>query len=272
MTARIPGRWLGILFLWPAFLVQASSLSAELFEQEQWLNCRREALREGALSSTNALASLHYAAAGLRGHFDTAPALDQLHQLALDHSNNSLLVSRIHFELGRHAWMHGLESEAWPYLIKAFAFSPKPDVYRPAGCMLYLMHRKQPNLAEDKDRAYVNQVKTLRPLWTAKRIEALLKDREAIQHVHKRSILGIPNTWIVKFYRSQISPAIGSRCSLHPSCSEYFMQASKKHGLLSIPLIGDRLAREPGVVQAAEQSTWINGEERILDPLHDHVH
>ena len=70
--------------------------------------------------------------------------------------------------------------------------------------------------------------------------------------------------------RHAIRPAIGSRCSLDPSCSEYFRQASRNHGLLSIPMIADRLVREPSVVLKREREIVVGGETRIADPLSDH--
>ena len=86
-----------------------------------------------------------------------------------------------------------------------------------------------------------------------------------------RSVAAWPARAFIAFYRTQISPAIGSRCSLEPSCSEYFLQASKKHGLLGIPLIGDRFIREPNVTQAAEVLfERPDGSIRIADPVVNH--
>ena len=83
-------------------------------------------------------------------------------------------------------------------------------------------------------------------------------------------VAGWPGVWIVGFYRSQIRPAIGARCSLHPSCSEYFLQAVKKHGLLGFPLIGDRLVREPGVANDPGRYHEFDGKLRASDPLDEH--
>ena len=76
--------------------------------------------------------------------------------------------------------------------------------------------------------------------------------------------------WTVSFYRHVIRPAIGSRCSLSPSCSGYFLQASRRHGWLALPMIADRLVREPSVVAQHEREVQMHGETRIADPLSDH--
>ena len=85
------------------------------------------------------------------------------------------------------------------------------------------------------------------------------------------SAASLPGQWIVKFYRAQIGPAIGSRCDLRPSCSEYFLQASRAHGLLGIALMADRFVREPSVVSAKEQPVTLpDGHVRYADPLSGH--
>jgi len=76
--------------------------------------------------------------------------------------------------------------------------------------------------------------------------------------------------WIVVIYRAAIRPAIGARCSLTPSCSEYFLQAGQAHSLLAFPIVADRLVREPGVTQAAEHPVSIGENVRYADPLNQH--
>ncbi len=38
--------------------------------------------------------------------------------------------------------------------------------------------------------------------------------------------------FIIKIYQYSISPLIGNRCRFFPSCSEYFIEAIKTHGLI----------------------------------------
>jgi putative membrane protein insertion efficiency factor len=37
---------------------------------------------------------------------------------------------------------------------------------------------------------------------------------------------------LVRLYQSLISPLLGPRCRFHPSCSEYFILAVRKYGVL----------------------------------------
>ena len=49
----------------------------------------------------------------------------------------------------------------------------------------------------------------------------------------------------VRFYQDYISPVIGDRCPMHPSCSAYSILAIKKHGFfIGIVMTADRLIHE----------------------------
>ena len=86
-----------------------------------------------------------------------------------------------------------------------------------------------------------------------------------------REAAALPAKALITFYRTQVSPAIGERCGLEPSCSEYFVQAVRKHGPLGIPMMADRFFREPTVFAAAEHPVIMpNGRIRYADPLSDH--
>ncbi|NCC53856.1 MAG: membrane protein insertion efficiency factor YidD, partial [Spartobacteria bacterium] len=84
------------------------------------------------------------------------------------------------------------------------------------------------------------------------------------------SVLSLPGAWVTRFYRTQIRPAIGDRCELHPSCSEYFRQACGKHGLLGFTIYADRGVREPDVVKYQEEPVMIDGTIKFADPLEAH--
>ena len=76
---------------------------------------------------------------------------------------------------------------------------------------------------------------------------------------------------VVGFYRFAIGPAIGARCALEPSCSRYFVLASRKHGWLGVPMTADRFVREP--VVSAPDRPWVRtaaGAWRHPDPVEDH--
>ena len=64
----------------------------------------------------------------------------------------------------------------------------------------------------------------------------------ALQFVKK-----LPSRMIIaaiKLYRIMISPLLGARCRFYPSCSEYFIQAVEKKGMVKGMAIGIfRIAR-----------------------------
>ncbi|MBN2025008.1 MAG: membrane protein insertion efficiency factor YidD [Pirellulales bacterium] len=50
-----------------------------------------------------------------------------------------------------------------------------------------------------------------------------------------RFILSVPRLLVVglvRFYQTWISPMLGPHCRFEPTCSEYFVQAVRKYGLL----------------------------------------
>jgi putative component of membrane protein insertase Oxa1/YidC/SpoIIIJ protein YidD len=86
----------------------------------------------------------------------------------------------------------------------------------------------------------------------------------------RRSLAARAAGGFIGFYRFAISPALGARCALHPSCSSYFLQAARKHGVLAVPITADRFVREPVSSHSDEWVTLPDGRERHPDPLPDH--
>lgn len=59
------------------------------------------------------------------------------------------------------------------------------------------------------------------------------------------SIASTPFIWLLKIYRSFISPIDGDRCPMYPTCSQYSIQAIHKHGpFIGIVMTADRLIHE----------------------------
>lgn len=46
-----------------------------------------------------------------------------------------------------------------------------------------------------------------------------------------RGILIFPFVFLIKIYQFLISPIIGNNCRFNPTCSNYALEALKKHGL-----------------------------------------
>jgi len=104
----------------------------------------------------------------------------------------------------------------------------------------------------------------------ARRLQALACAHIAPHDHGRASVLTAPVRWIIRFYRRQIAPAIGARCSLSPSCSEYTMRALRRHGLLGVAMYADRAVREPSVIAEGEHSHEVRGRRKFIDLLDDH--
>jgi len=46
------------------------------------------------------------------------------------------------------------------------------------------------------------------------------------------------NIYIIKFYQYFISPLLGNRCRYLPTCSEYYIDSLKIHGLIKGSIMG----------------------------------
>ncbi|MCF8199393.1 MAG: membrane protein insertion efficiency factor YidD [Sulfuritalea sp.] len=46
-----------------------------------------------------------------------------------------------------------------------------------------------------------------------------------------RFLLAQPFLLLIRAYQLAISPMLGNRCRFHPSCSDYSMDALRRHGL-----------------------------------------
>jgi len=44
-------------------------------------------------------------------------------------------------------------------------------------------------------------------------------------------IFAIPFIWLVRFYQAAISPFLQPSCRYSPTCSQYTLEALKKHGI-----------------------------------------
>ena len=261
-TRRIPGDGPGILlFLFAARLCAADGdLARELFEEGRWAECARENRRVLRADPEDETAALHLAVARLRLGATNEEAL-----AALTRGRDPEVRAAAAYELGRARWAAGDPAAAYPLLRQAFLETQSQPLSLRSGCSLHELLRAFPNLGKD-DPALVQSLETCRPLWN----RALLAECAAPRHAGSASWLSTPGRLIVAFYRSQVRPAIGARCSLEPSCSAYFLAASRAHGLLGLPMMADRLVREPSVVAEARRPIPGDGASRFADPVSDH--
>jgi putative membrane protein insertion efficiency factor len=71
----------------------------------------------------------------------------------------------------------------------------------------------------------------------------------------------------IRFYQQYISPVIGDRCQMYPSCSSYAIDAIKKHGcLIGSVMTSDRLIHEANETDHAPVIET-EGEYGYYDPV-----
>jgi putative component of membrane protein insertase Oxa1/YidC/SpoIIIJ protein YidD len=238
-----------------------AELAAGLFAEGRWQECIRECRRAQREEPVEGAPQVLAAIAQLRLQPGSLAAVRALESAAGTTTNNMTALAA--FEAGRAHWRQGDATNSFIWTRRAFRAAVAPDLFARSGCLLAENLRQHPSLGENEPEL-VQTLETCRPLWTPEVVRDARGAPPAADSLTVR--------WIVALYRSSIRPAIGSRCSLTPSCSEYFLQAGKAHGLLAFPIVADRLVREPGVVQDAEHPVQTGEHIRYADPLTDHNH
>lgn len=179
-------------------------------------------------------------------------------------TNNTPEVSAIaSYKLGRLHWQTDQPKAALDAFAFSFQTTTNKELFLHSACSMFLLFGDHRSLKKN-NKDLISQINTSRSQW----YRALFNDcAKPVPHATQPQK---PN-WVIRFYRSQISPAIGSRCVLEPSCSEYFHQAYCKHGAASIPMIADRLCREPNVSHEKKDPVVMpSGQIRYGDPLENH--
>ena len=83
---------------------------------------------------------------------------------------------------------------------------------------------------------------------------------------------GTPFVYPIKIYRDYISSADGDRCPMYPTCSQYCIEAIKKHGpVMGWIMCSDRLMRCGRDETKLSAPVWINGEKHTYDPVSNNV-
>lgn len=71
----------------------------------------------------------------------------------------------------------------------------------------------------------------------------------------------------IKFFQEYISPIDGDRCNMYPTCSDYSVQAIKKHGaLIGFVMTADRLIHESDEMNYAKL-VKVGKRFRYYDPV-----
>lgn len=72
--------------------------------------------------------------------------------------------------------------------------------------------------------------------------------------------------WL-RFYQGYLSPSLTAKCPMTPSCSQYSIQAIRKHGVaVGIVMTADRLIHEADEKRTASL-VEDNGDMKYLDPM-----
>ncbi len=242
----------------------ATSLPAQLYEEGQWLQARREAWRLAVREPDEERWLMWGALAALQLDASQVESRHTAYQLAQNAANEAVRDYTA-LELGRIHWAQGQYGEAQALLFQVFERAANRDLFLQAAYQLDALQRHYPALATASP-ALAAQLATLRPL--------LSRTGRTAPPTPPRQTRRSWGRWITRrfvfFYQRQIGPAIGQRCSMYPSCSAYCLEACSRYGLLGIPMTADRLIRETDHVQQRIHPIMINGQERFFDPVSAH--
>ncbi len=252
-----------LLFLKFSFSVFATDLALQLYAESDWNTAHVEALRVIAHEPENPQAQAVAMWARLQMNPLDQIALDSAIRIANDESDKEWRA-RSFYELGHIMWKAEVTHDAFAFFKKSFQLTEDQELFLSTAYLLDSMLRHKPELADLDDPLRV-QLRTLRPLVTP----AILQAEALPQHARPMLVARLAEP-IVGLYQSQISPAIGHRCSMHPSCSQYCVEACRSYGLAGIPMTADRLIRESDHVVHRINPIVVDGEERFYNPISDH--
>lgn len=242
------GPFIGALIFWGSMVVllahNALDFPLELFAEGDWEQCRRESRRLLLQGESDPAVRLLFLMSLCRQGEESGEIAQQLASIGEDTALPKSLTSLACYEAGLLYAVRSNDMRAADLLRQSFLTAPDVSLYRRAGYALDMIIKRTPSRwSADKDLRM--QLATASGSWD----EGIRRDvHRQMKLPDPTRVSARPGQWIVTFYRQQIAPAIGSRCSLTPSCSEYFLMASRAHGLGGIPMIADRLVREPGEV------------------------
>lgn len=238
-------------------------LAVQLFAEKDWCQCRRECLR--VLSEHPRWPPAEALAGVARLWSDGDMQVVARIEAVLPAVDDPELQAAIHYEAGRFLRSRDYVHLAAQHFENAFLTAGDSRTGALAGCALFRILREKNSVVEVRPGTRI-QLETMAPTWGEDIWRAT--DSQASTPVFSSK----PAEWIVAVYRRQVAPAIGARCSLSPSCSEYFLEAGRRHGLAAFPITADRLVREPSVVQQGEHPIFRDGRVRYRDELEWHTY
>lgn len=265
---RIPALAAGVLLFSVAFSQSSGvgiELARELLVERDWSAASHEAQLVLTDSPPNEEAVFVLAVSRINAGEPTSNHITALRGLA-DNAMDPELRCRAAYECARTEWRAGRLPAAFALFQQTFLETKEPDLCLHAACSLFLMMEEDASLVPEKGSLRM-QINTTRWIWYGR----LFTDCRVSPPVRpKGGILGAPARLITWIYRRGMAPALGQRCSLTPSCSQYFLDASEQHGLLGFPMVADRFFREPGAVKDGKKPIQTGRTMRYADTLSDH--
>lgn len=251
------------MFFFSALTTRATTLAfvTELYEEQSWTLCQRECQR-ALLMQTKPTErfQLLYTLSSLEAKGPSQKAIETL-SLIIEQNIDPQASAIAAYELGRLQWSKNQLQQAADSFAQAFFTTNNKNLFIHSACSLFQLFKEAPIL-KTTCPDLVSQINSSRDEWNGPLFAKCARPKPSKT---------VTQNAFIRFYRTQISPAIGNRCILEPSCSEYYHQAHTKHGWMAYPMIADRFFREPEVSNARE-NPYIrpNGEIRYLDPITNH--
>lgn len=253
----------GMFFFCALSSADSLQLATDLFAKNEWDLCRRECQR-ALLAQTEPVERFQLLEALCANRNGTDPLMVIAKLRPFAETNTDMQVGAIAtYEAGRLYWQLDQPKAALDSFALSFQTTTNKALFLRSACSLFLLFDEHPELKPGKEDL-ISQISTSRDQWYGALFAECAKPDPQKDQPQSPS-------WIIRFYRDQISPAIGNRCVLDPSCSEYFNQAQHKHGLKAIPMIADRFCREPDVSNKKESPVIMpDGQIRYRDPIENH--
>ena len=245
------------------------ALSIGLFNDGNLRQASIEAKRVRVSSQTNTPAyaearAISELAAYLRG--DRNPPSPPLWQREMLSHRQRLAMA---YAIGTSARSgNAIETIRLPALRYVFEHTDNASLFWNASSLLYFTLKADKRLRKGNPLLW-QQLLTCRDAWPVEIVRASKVEAKTAGDAPDDAPW--PLQLFIYTYRSQISPAIGSRCLLEPSCSEFYLQACRKHGWIGMGIGGDRLIREPTVTGDPERAIVMpSGLIRYTDPVSEH--
>ena len=254
--------------------VASRRLARELFDEGDWAHARIEVERLlRATPDDPALQLMRAQCLARQGRPDVAAFESIIARPDLDGDRRVARASRpcldelraeAHYELGLLKLPTDRDA-AFTHFQQAFTSAADPALWSRSGYYLHQLGRTR-GLRNRLTPALALQLRACRRTWDAD----LRREHRIAPRGRLRRATVAPAVAVIHFYQRQIAPAIGTRCSLEPSCSRYAVEALRTHGWRGLPMIADRSIREPDVVAARQSPVTIGDRQRFRDPLSDH--